>query len=159
MHQNEKLIDKFYNGFKNLDVIQMKSCYHPDVLFSDPVFPMLQGKAVPAMWSMLIDNLKRSEQPWHLEHSRVSADDLTGSCHWEAHYTLSTTGRKVHNRIDAKFEFKDGLIVRHVDHFDFYRWARLGFGAMGVIIGWTRFFKNKVQKKVTKQLEKYLMKE
>ena len=159
MHQNEKLIDKFYNGFKNLDVDQMKSCYHSDVHFSDPVFPSLRGKEVPAMWSMLIDNLNKGRNPWRLVYTGIAADDVNGVCRWEAHYTLSATGRKVHNIIDAKFEFKDGLIIRHVDRFDFYRWSRLGFGAMGTLIGWTPFFKNKVRKKVTNQLEKYLMKE
>jgi hypothetical protein len=158
MHAHAQLIQTFYESFKNMEVTGMQKCYHPEAHFTDPVFPSLKGKEAGAMWAMLIENLKKSKNPWLLEYSQVKANDATGSCHWEAHYTLSTTGRKVHNIIEATFQFKDGLIVRHVDQFDFYRWARLGFGITGALIGWTPFFKNKVQNKVTHQLEKYLMK-
>ena len=39
----------------------------------------------------------------------------TGRAHWEADYTFSSTGRKVHNVIDATFEFEGGLIRAHRD--------------------------------------------
>ena len=42
-----------------------------------------------------------------------------GSAHWEADYTFSATKRKVHNVVDARFELRDGLIVKHTDVFDF----------------------------------------
>ena len=53
MHPNEKLIEKFYTGFKNSDAQAMIDCYAPDVEFSDPVFPALKGKRAMAMWAML----------------------------------------------------------------------------------------------------------
>ena len=39
-----------------------------------------------------------------------------------ATYTFSATGRTVVNRIRARFDFRDGKIVRHVDSFDLWRW-------------------------------------
>lgn len=153
-----EVIQRLYVSFKNLDSDGMVKCYHEEVHFSDPVFPSLHGKEVGAMWSMLIENLKKSKSPWRLEFGQVNVANDEGSCHWEAHYTLSTTGRKVHNIIDAKFQFKDGLIVRHVDHFDFYQWARHAFGVKGALLGWTPFFKKKVQSIVKSQLNKYVSK-
>ena len=158
MHPNAVLIQVFYESFKTLNAEGMQKCYHSDVHFSDPVFPSLKGSEAGAMWAMLIENLKKSNNSWALEFSEITANDAEGTCHWEAHYTLSATGRKVHNIIDAKFLFKDGLIIRHVDRFDFYRWARLGFGTTGTVIGWTPFFRKIVQNKVKHQLEKYLTK-
>ena len=156
MHPNAKLIQSFYESFKNLDPEEMKKCYHPKVQFSDPVFPHLTGEQVSAMWAMLISNLKKGSNPWQLDFNQINATDLKGSCHWEAHYTLSVTGRKVHNIIDAQFHFQDGLIIQHSDTFNFYRWARLGFGIIGTLMGWHPLFKRKVQARVRHQLEQFL---
>ena len=54
-----------------------------------------------------------------------------GRAHWDATYTYSATGRRVDNRIDATFAFRDGLIVRHDDRFDLWRWARQALGVQG----------------------------
>ena len=156
MHTNAKLIQSFYTAFQNMDADGMKNCYHPDVFFSDPAFPELKGEQVGAMWSMLIENLKKSKGVWRLEFNQIQADDTKGSAHWEAHYTLSSTGNQVHNIIEAQFAFRDGKIVKHVDSFNFYRWARMGFGFKGVLFGWAPFFKKKVQTTVKLLLIKYM---
>ncbi|MBX2955001.1 MAG: nuclear transport factor 2 family protein [Cyclobacteriaceae bacterium] len=156
MHKNEELIRKFYTSFQQLDVEGMKASYHPEVKFSDPAFPDLKGKEVGAMWTMLIDTLKKNPGDWKLEFSNIQADEKAGSGRWEAHYTFSLTGRKVHNVIDAKFDFKDGKIISHKDSFDFYRWARMAFGLTGVFLGWTPFFRKKVQATTKKRLDGFL---
>lgn len=156
MHPNAQLIQSFYSAFQNLDSEGMKNCYHANVHFSDPAFPELHGKHVGAMWSMLIENLKKNKNGWRLEFNNIQADDKQGSAHWEAHYTLSSTGNRVHNSIDATFTFQDGKIIRHIDSFDFYRWARMGFGVKGTLLGWAPFFKKKVQATVKNLLIKYM---
>jgi SnoaL-like domain len=156
MHPNAQLIQSFYTNFQNLDPDGMKKCYHPSIQFSDPVFPSLSGKEPGAMWTMLVGNLKKSKDGWRCEVSNIEANDTDGSCRWEAHYTFSGTGRKVHNIIDAKFRFGDGLITKHDDTFDFYRWARMAFGVKGVLLGWAPFFKKKVQATVKGLLAKQL---
>jgi ketosteroid isomerase-like protein len=156
MHPNAQLLQDFYTAFQNLNSDGMKKCYHPNIHFSDPAFPDLHGEQAGAMWSMLIDNLKKSKDGWKLEFSKIEADETTGTAHWEAHYTLSSTGRRVHNIIDAHFQFQDGKIVRHRDSFDFYRWARMGFGWKGTLMGWAPFFQKKVQATVKNLLIKYM---
>jgi ketosteroid isomerase-like protein len=158
MHPNAQLIERFYKAFQNLDAEGMKNCYHANIHFSDPAFPDLKGIQAGAMWAMLIENLKKSKDGWKLEFGNISANDAEGSAHWEAHYTLSSTGNKVHNRIDARFQFQEGKIIRHVDSFDFYRWARMGFGLKGTLLGWAPFFKKKVQNTVNALLIKYMEK-
>jgi hypothetical protein len=158
MHPNAKLIESFYTSFQNLDAAGMKKCYHPDVQFSDPAFPNLKGDQAGAMWTMLIGNLRKGSQPWKLDFSNIQASDTDGSCHWEAHYTLSSTGKKVHNIIEAKFRFKNDLIIIHTDTFNFYRWARMGFGFTGILMGWTPFFRKKVQARVKNLLDSFIAK-
>ena len=75
-----------------------------------------------------------------------------GRAHWDARYTFSATGRKVLNRIDASFEFRDGLIVRHVDRFPFWTWARQALGAPGLLLGWSGFLRAKVRATAAKNL-------
>ena len=53
MNANENLIKSFYESFGNLDSDGMIKCYHPDIRFSDPVFPDLKGNEARAMWKML----------------------------------------------------------------------------------------------------------
>ena len=153
MHPNHQLIEKFYTGFKNSDVASMLACYHPDVEFSDPVFPSLRGKRAKAMWAFLG---QRRADPNDRTFNTVSADAKSGSAHWEAKYVFPATGRKVHNRIDARFEFQDGLIRRHVDTFDFWKWSGMALGPVGSLLGWTPFLQSKVRKQVGAKLDEFI---
>lgn len=78
--------------------------------------------------------------------------------HWEAWYTFSATGKKVHNVIDASFEFRDGKIIRHTDHFDFHRWAGQALGLPGKLLGGMAFMQNKIRAMGAKGLDEYLAK-
>ena len=72
-------------------------------------------------------------------HRDVQADDTTGHAHWEARYTFSTTGRKVHNIIEAEFQFQAGRIAVHHDRFNFWGWSSQALGPTGILLGWTPF--------------------
>jgi ketosteroid isomerase-like protein len=152
MHPNEQLIEAFYTAFKNSDGPGMAACYHPDVEFSDPVFPALKGKRARAMWAMLA---QRKADPNDRTFDSVRADDQRGSAHWEAKYKFPATGRPVHNRIDAEFEFEDGKIRRHTDRFDFWTWSRMAFGPAGLLLGWGPL-KVPVRKKLATLLDQFI---
>lgn len=143
MHRHAQLIDRFYEAFARKDADDMVACYHADVVFSDPVFGELRGERAKAMWRMLCTRAKDLE----LEHSRVVADDDRGSAHWEARYTFTGTGRKVHNIIDAQFRFADGKIIRHDDTFDLWRWSGMALGPVGKLFGWLPPLQHSIQKK------------
>jgi ketosteroid isomerase-like protein len=152
MHPNAKLISDFYSAFQRRDADAMAACYHPEAEFSDPAFPGLRHAEVTSMWRMLAERGKDLE----LTFTDVQADDRTGRAHWDARYTFSGTGRKVLNRIDAEFEFRDGKILRHTDRFDFWRWSSQALGPVGMLLGWTPFLRNKVQSQARASLEKFM---
>jgi ketosteroid isomerase-like protein len=149
---NEQVIQNFYTAFQNKDLAGMKACYHADIVFNDEAFKNLKGKQAVAMWDMLIQGGK----DMRITFRDVKANDYSGSATWEAFYTLSLTGRKVHNIILANFEFKEGKIIHHQDRFDFWRWSRQAFGLTGWLLGWTPILRNKVQNTVGKRLEKFI---
>ncbi|MFA6275516.1 MAG: nuclear transport factor 2 family protein [Pedobacter sp.] len=152
MNANEQLINTFYTCFKNKDYKGMQAYYADNAIFSDAVFKNLNAEQVKAMWQMLISKGK----DLRLEFSNISADDTTGKAHWDAYYTFSATGKKVINRIDASFEFENGKITKHVDHFDFYTWAKQALGITGILLGWTGFLKKKIQTTALHNLSKFM---
>jgi ketosteroid isomerase-like protein len=154
MHPNAALIQRFYAAFAARDAAGMKACYHPEIVFGDPAFGELRGAEAGAMWAMLVERGKDLQ----VTASDIHADDTRGRAHWDARYTFGQTGRGVLNRIDAAFEFRDGLIVRHTDTFDFHRWARQALGPVGLVLGWTPFLRNKVRSTARDGLEKYMAK-
>lgn len=140
MHPNAALVTRFYEAFARKDPAPMRAAYAPDARFSDPAFPNLRGGEIGDMWAMLCERAK----DFRLEFRDVQADDAQGSAHWEAWY-LFQGNRKVHNVIDARFRFRDGLIVEHDDVFDFWRWSRQAIGPAGTLLGWTPLLKKAVQ--------------
>jgi ketosteroid isomerase-like protein len=152
MHPNAQLIHKFYTAFSKRDAREMAACYHPSVRFSDEVFTDLQGAWANAMWQMLCERGKDLK----IEFRDIVADDAGGRAHWEAWYTFSATRRPVHNKIDARFEFEDGKIIRHRDSFSFWAWASQALGPTGVLLGWSPFVKNRVRSQAAKSLDAFV---
>jgi ketosteroid isomerase-like protein len=155
MHANEKLINDFYGAFQKGDGDAMAACYHDDATFRDPVFPKLSSAEVKAMWRMFCSG----EVEVKVEYSDVSCTESDGRGHWEAHYPFRTTGRPVHNCIDAAFTFKDGKILTHVDTFPFWKWTRMALGAPGLLLGWTPLVRKKVQGLAKKSLDEFIAKQ
>jgi limonene-1,2-epoxide hydrolase len=149
----KETIEKFYNAFNDLDAETMAKCYHDDITFEDPAFGILKGERAKNMWRMLCKSQKGKE--FNVDASNITADNLKGTAHWEAHYLFSKTNRKVHNIIDAEFEFKNGKIIKHTDRFNLYRWSKQALGFKGLIIGWTPFFKKKLNAQTNHLLAKF----
>lgn len=146
-------IENFYSAFTNLDAETMSKCYHQDVIFEDPAFGVLKGNRAKNMWRMLCETQKGKD--FKVTFSNIKYDKNRGSAKWEAIYNFSKTGRKVHNKISAKFEFKDGLIIKHTDTFNLHNWASQSLGFKGKLIGGTTYFRNKLQKQTNHLLNKF----
>jgi hypothetical protein len=152
MNQNETTIHKFYSAFANSDDKTMCECYHPNIQFQDPVFGILNRNDVCNMWKMLIEKSKGNIK---IEFSDIKADESSGSAKWIATYNFSKTNRKVVNVIQAQFQFQDGLIIRHSDNFDIWKWSKQALGFKGILLGWTGFMQKQIQKQALSSLKSY----
>lgn len=148
--QNKALIEKFFSSFKSGDGDAMARCYHPDAVFSDPVFPRLSADEAGAMWKMFC----RPDSDLQVEYGGLETTENSVSASWEARYSFPPGGRNVHNRIRSAFEFKDGKIIKHSDSFDFYKWSRMALGPVGILLGWTPIVRSKVQRQARAQLRR-----
>ena len=141
MSANADLIERFYAAFDARDGATMAACYAPDLVFSDPVFGELRGDEPGRMWVMLTGRAKDLK----ITLAEHEADEYGGTAHWLADYTFAATGRPVHNDVQARFAFRDGLIAEHHDTFSFHAWARQALGTTGLLLGWTPALKAKVR--------------
>ena len=149
---NAKTIETFYNAFARLEPDTMAACYADDVAFDDEVFSLRGKRETMGMWRMLCAR----GTDLRIEYGNVSAGESVGGADWQAWYAFSATGRQVHNEIHAAFRFADGLIVEHIDTFDFWRWSRQALGMAGVLLGWTPWLHGKVRRDAARALERFM---
>jgi ketosteroid isomerase-like protein len=144
---NRALIERFYTAFGECNGTAMTACYAPGAHFRDPAFGDLEGDQIGAMWRMLTGRAIDLKVELH-EHD---AGEESGSAHWIARYTFST-GRPVVNDIQASFRFSEGLIVDHVDEFDFRNWAKQALGPSGHLVALLPPLRAKARAKALDQL-------
>jgi SnoaL-like domain len=149
-------IERFYAAFARLDGEAMQACYAEGARFQDEAFQLQGPREIGGMWRMLCEATKAKG----LAHWKLQASAITdSSAHWEAHYLFSATGRLVHNKIDASFQFDpQGLITGHRDRFDFWAWSRQALGTPGLLLGWSPFLRRKVQAQAAANLKRFLAK-
>lgn len=152
MDKNEERIRQLYNALQRLDAQDMAACYHELATFHDPVFDLKSKREIKGMWTILCSHAKQFE----LTFDSIEVNEESGSAHVEAKYLFSSTGRMVHNKIEANFKFKDGLIIEQVDAFDFYRWSRYALGLPGYLLGWSSLLQNKIRKEARVNLGIFL---
>ena len=150
---HKQVIEKFYSAFQQLDYKTMQDCYSDDIVFSDPVFLVLRGDEVKAMWEMLCKNAR----DFSLTYSDIElVDEEYATCSWTASYIFSKTGNRVVNNIKAFMRFKDGKIIEHSDGFRLSTWAAQALGLKGVLFGWTGFMKRSIQKNARRTLAYFI---
>ncbi len=149
--ENKATIERLYAAFAKCNGSAMTACYAPDAHFRDPAFGDLEGEDVGAMWRMLTGRAKDLK----IELQEDEAGEQTGSAHWIARYTFST-GRPVVNDVRASFRFDAaGLIVDHVDEFDFHSWAKQALGPSGHLVALLPPLRKKARAKALEQLSAY----
>ena len=151
---SQATITRLYAALARLDGEAMQACYAPDAEFDDEAFSLRGAAQIGGMWRMLCSATQaKGRDVWRVEVSQITEH----SAHWEAHYRFSATGRIVHNIIDAQIDCgPDGLIRRHRDTFDFWRWSRQALGAPGLLLGWTGFLRRKVRLQAAANLARFL---
>ena len=152
MNNNEELIQTFYDAFARLDFETMQNSYSENPVFNDPVFGILQGDEVKAMWEMLCKNAKGLT----INLEKIMVDGEYGTCNWIAKYTFSKTGRRVVNKVNAHMKIENGKITEHTDEFDIYKWSRQALGLPGILLGWSGYLKNKIRYDARKKLKQFM---
>lgn len=88
------------------------------------------------MWEMLIE---RSQGNLKIDFEVIEATENTARVNWEARYPISNTGRRIHNKISTELTIENGKIIKHLDHFNLWKWAMQAFGFKGFCWAGHRF--------------------
>ncbi len=149
----EQILNEFYQSFASGDAQGMVKFYGEHVEFSDPVFGPLKGDRAAAMWKML---LSRRDESTQISYKILETTENTGKVNWKAEYNYGPKKRRVINHIHSNITIRNGKIVRHIDHFDIWKWSRQALGTPGYLLGWSGFMRNKIRNTVNHMLDKYM---
>lgn len=151
-------LQRLYAAFERCDGEAMQALYAPQATFDDPVFSLHGAHEIGGMWRMLCRSArKRSRDEWSLRASDFHVEGHSGRAHWEVSYLYGTADRLVLNSVDATFEFTpEGLILRHVDDFDFRHWAAQALGWPGRLFGGLPPTRRFVRKQAADKLARFL---
>lgn len=149
-----EIATRFYTAFQQKNAPAMIENYHPQLKFNDPAFGNLSYSEASAMWKMLCESAKDLK----IEFEVLKAEEDYVESKWIANYKFSKTNRLVKNEIIAQMHLEDGLVIKHVDIFNLHKWAKQALGFKGLLLGGTKFFKNKLHNQTGRQLKKYMVK-
>jgi hypothetical protein len=145
VHANRILLSRLFTALGEHDHATMASCYHVDAHFRDIAFDLEGRMQIHSMWHMICSG------DIEVDFEIVEADKLGGHARLVDTYTFGASqkppkpGRRVRNAIESRFQFEDGLILRHDDDCDPKAWARsaLGRGIAGFLAGRIRFLRSR----------------
>ena len=136
----------FYDALARRDAATLGSLYAPEAVFQDPLFH-LRGTQIAAMWAGLLGRAR----DFSISYTIAQAGNGRGSVEWTARYLFGGK-HPVVNVILSELEFREGLIVRHTDAFDFPRWAAQALRAPGRWLGRFDWFRRSVARKAARGL-------
>jgi hypothetical protein len=122
MERNRALLEHFFTSLAHRNHEAMAACYAPEARFDDIAFHLCDSKKIHAMWHMIT----KSDLCMTYRVESCGARDAV-VC-WDARYTFTDTGRRVHNELRSAFTLQDGLIIKQYDHSDAWRWCLQALG-------------------------------
>jgi hypothetical protein len=151
LNNAEHVARLFYEAFAKRDGESMIALYDEGSNFFDPVFQNLKSSDAKDMWRMLC----QQSADLRVDFTVTSSNEQTATVLWNAYYTFTKTGRKVHNRVQSELVIEGGKIVSQKDRFSFWRWSMQAFGMVGVFLGWTPIFRRMVHRSALASLRNY----
>ncbi len=139
-------LERFYEALSRRDGRAMAAMYGGSATFEDPVF-RLHGSDIGRMWISLLDRAR----DFSVSYTIAQAGSGRGAVEWTARY-LFAGRRPVTNVILSEIQFEGNLILRHVDSFDFPRWAAQALGLPGRLLGRFGWFRRSVSRRAARGL-------
>jgi hypothetical protein len=152
---DRETIYHLYNCLQDRNIDGMLSCYHPNVVFHDPVFGELKRERLFYMWRMLLSRMGSNAK---IEIQNVYALNKKATCSWSADYEYGRSKKKIHNEINSNFKFEGNRIISQSDSFDLYKWSKQANGLVGFLFGWTPTMQNMIVKQSNQFLDYYISK-
>jgi hypothetical protein len=137
----------------------MAACYDPAASFHDIAFDLFGRLEIHCMWHMICEGDIRAT------FEVLQANDKEGRVRVTDTYTFGADkskdppkpGRTVRNKIDSRFVFQNGWIIKQNDDCDPAQWAQSALGGLlGFVAGRSRLLRKwKARRRLNKFLRKH----
>ncbi|MGJ7031405.1 nuclear transport factor 2 family protein [Niabella hirudinis] len=149
---NIEIIGSFFAAFGNRDHQAMNALYTDDIVYSDPLFGMLEGQEVRDKWEMICRGL-RDFRLTVIKTEEIDQEYAT--CLWKATWYSSRSKKTIVFEVKSFMRFGGGKIIEHSDGFSLTKWIARTYGLKGQFFGWLNFMKRKVQQEHRQQLGRF----
>lgn len=149
---NIEIIELFFTAFGNLNHRGMNALYSEDILYSDPLFGMLEAQQVRDKWEMICNGIHG------LKLTIVKTEEIDheyATCRWKAAWYPADSKRQIVLEGKSFMRFADGKIIEHSDGFSLTKWIAQAYGLRGQFFGWLHFMKRRVQREHQERLERF----
>ncbi|MCF3107806.1 nuclear transport factor 2 family protein [Niabella sp. CC-SYL272] len=146
---NIEMIGLFFAAFGNLDHRAMNALYSEDIIYSDPLFGMLEGEAVKDKWEMCVGEI-RDFRLTVIKTEEIDHEYAT--CRWKATWYASRFRKQIVFEAKSFMRFSGGRIIEHSDGFSLTKWIAQAYGWKGQFFGWLNFMKRRVQREYRQRL-------
>ena len=134
------IVEQFYAALNAKDLLTLRSLYHPKAEYNDEIFS-LNYKEILALWySSMQPEMELVAEVHSIDQQKESI-----VTHWTISYTIASINKRITLDEVGRFEFQDGLIIRHTDEYSFYRWCAQAFGVAGMLASWSKWLRKKVR--------------
>ncbi|WP_300601123.1 nuclear transport factor 2 family protein [Niabella sp.] len=149
---NIEIIDLFFTAFKNLDHQAMNALYSDDIVYSDPLFGMLEGEEVKDKWEMVCNDI-RDFRLTVIKTEEIDHEYAT--CQWKATWISSLSKKQIVFEAKSFMRFSGNQIIEHSDGFSLTKWIAQAYGITGQFFGWLNFMKRRVQRNYQQRLQQF----
>lgn len=149
---NIEIIDLFFTAFGNLNDRDLNALYSDTIIYSDPLFGLLQGQQVKDKWEMVCKNMTEFRLT---VIKKEEIDHEYATCEWKAEYISVDSGGPIVFSSKSFMRFAEGKIIEHSEGFSLTKWVAQVYGIKGRFFGWLNFMKRKAQAECQERLEQY----
>ncbi len=140
-------VNTFFRAYAKADPVLIGQCLHQQISFSDPLFPDLRGARALLRWHWLL----RQTQDLSVQHQVIFADDRKAQL--KVNVSYSWHGRQVNLPVLTTLTIWDDLIVRHVDEYSYYEYAKQAQGLAGRVLGALPMAQSAVQRRALQAVD------
>lgn len=118
----------------------LRSLYHPKAEYMDELFSLKYREILALWYSCMLPEMKLEVKVKSIEQFK----DVVVT-KWTISYTISSINRRITLDEIGRFEFEDGLIIRHTDKYSFHSWCTQALGVAGMLASWSKWLRSKVR--------------
>jgi len=141
--------ERLFSALQRRDAAAIAACYDKDAIFCTPVLGEVLARDLEALWRA-VSSITRAHV---LTYAVVDVGLTSARVDGVVTYAFAPSGRVVTSDFSSILQVRDARIVCHEDTFDPWGWARMAYGTRGLMFGWSRAWRRRMQRVMRASLD------